>query len=193
MSDQLAIDGSRIVKKYPIDLKDLDVGTRIQVSRNPIDDPLPETGTVQKITREMRVGTKMTVIAYLVDQSGITREIFWENDPKDPCIDVLEDKLAIEEQKAQTIPLWPGERQEIPGNSLIKFNIIDYFIYGIIKFNIVRYFIYGIGSVLEFFPSPERFDVWRVAQDVPINEGPLAVRRLLAELQEDASQRGVPS
>jgi len=122
----------------------------------------------------------MTVIAYLVDQSGITREIFWENDPKDPCIDVLEDKLAIEEQKDQTIPLWPGERQEIPGNSLIKFNII-------------HYFIYGIGSVLEFFPSPERFDVWRVAQDVPINEGPLAVRRLLAELQEDASQRGVPS
>jgi hypothetical protein len=30
-------------------------------------------------------------------------------------------------------------------------------------------FLRGVGSVLEFFPSPERFNVWRVARDVPLN------------------------
>jgi hypothetical protein len=30
-------------------------------------------------------------------------------------------------------------------------------------------FLRGVGSVLEFFPPPERFNAWRVAQDIPLN------------------------
>ncbi|HTU16754.1 MAG TPA: hypothetical protein VMG10_01725 [Gemmataceae bacterium] len=55
-------------------------------------------------------------------------------------------------------------------------------------FTTIDSFLRGVGSVLEFFPPLERFDIWRVAPDVPIEEWPMAVRGLLAELQEDASK-----
>ena len=73
-------------------MTDLDVGTRIQIMRDPIVESMPTTGTVQKITREMRAGKKLTVIAYLEDPKGEPREIIWGDDAKDACIDVLEDK-----------------------------------------------------------------------------------------------------
>jgi len=82
----------------------------------------------------------------------------------------------IEEQKEQTTTDWRAERQ----NSSVKTALFENFIY-------------GIGSVLEFFPPPERFDVWRATQDVDIDEWPMAVREFLAELQEDASQSRVSS
>lgn len=44
-------------------------------------------------------------------------------------------------------------------------------------------FLLGIGSVLEFFPSPERFDSWRLAQDMPFGAWPIAVRNEFAALQ----------
>ena len=50
-------------------------------------------------------------------------------------------------------------------------------------------FLRGVGSVLEFFPPPERFDGWRAGRDVPINEWPMVVRGMLAEVEENASQR----
>jgi hypothetical protein len=60
-------------------------------------------------------------------------------------------------------------------------------------FAAVASFVDGVGSVLEFFPPPERFDAWRMAQDVPLEEWPQAVRGLLAELQADAGRREEPS
>jgi hypothetical protein len=45
-----------------------------------------------------------------------------------------------------------------------------------------------MGSVLELFPPPERFDVWRMTRDVALGEWPVVVRDLLAELQEGASR-----
>ena len=92
MGKRLAVDGSRIVKAYPIKLTAVDVGTRIQISRDPNVESKPKTGTVQTITREKRAGAKLTVTAYLEDQSGFLREIIWEDDAKQACIDVLEDK-----------------------------------------------------------------------------------------------------
>jgi len=150
---------------------DLQPGVRIQVDSDPDKHPLPRIGVITGTRRwSPSTGESYRVIVEFAEDGGQPGSAVFGED----FITI------IEEQKDQTIPLWPGERQEIPGNSLIKFNLTNYFIY-------------GIGSVLEFFPSPERFDVWRVAQDVPINEWPLAVRGLLAELQEDASQRGVSS
>ena len=32
-------------------------------------------------------------------------------------------------------------------------------------------FLRGMGSVLEFFPPPERLDAWRLGQDIGINKG----------------------
>jgi len=57
----------------------------------------------------------------------------------------------------------------------------------------VSSFLRGVGSALEFFPSPERFDVWRMAEDVPLEAWPLAVRGLLAELTADGEQGGTSS
>ena len=50
-------------------------------------------------------------------------------------------------------------------------------------------FLRGVGSVLEFYPSPERFDVYRVTRDVPLREWPLTVRDLLAEWRAGAPER----
>ena len=61
-----------------------------------------------------------------------------------------------------------------------------------IRQSLIGQFLCGAGSVLEVFPSGTRFDSWRVGQDVDVNEWPIVVRRLLAELAEDSSERGVP-
>jgi uncharacterized protein (DUF433 family) len=53
-------------------------------------------------------------------------------------------------------------------------------------------FLLGVGSVLEFFPSPARFESWRLGHDVSINEWPTAVRGELADLQEDVPKHGDP-
>lgn len=87
---RLAIDGSRIVKPYPIELSDLQPGTRIQISRDPYEEPMPKTGVVKRIVIEKRVGTVLTIIEYHEDQTGHTREVFWPDDPKDACLDIIE-------------------------------------------------------------------------------------------------------
>jgi hypothetical protein len=51
-------------------------------------------------------------------------------------------------------------------------------------FSGIELFLRGVGSVLEFFPSAERLDAWRVTQAVPVDEWPMVVRGLLSELSE---------
>ncbi len=45
-----------------------------------------------------------------------------------------------------------------------------------LKHSIVAPFLAGVGSALEFFPSPERFDAWRLADDVPLDAWQLPAR-----------------
>jgi hypothetical protein len=51
----------------------------------------------------------------------------------------------------------------------------------------------GVGSVLEVFPTTERFAPWRMTQDVSIDEWPSVVRGLLAELQQSEPSDGEAS
>jgi chaperonin GroES len=44
-------------------------------------------------------------------------------------------------------------------------------------------FLSGVASILEFFPSPDRFDSWRLAEDTPIIAWPTTVRNEFAALQ----------
>jgi hypothetical protein len=53
---------------------------------------------------------------------------------------------------------------------------------------IFKSFLRGIGSALEIFPPPERFNRWRISQDISIDEWPAAVRAALADLQMDAAE-----
>ena len=54
-------------------------------------------------------------------------------------------------------------------------------------------FIRGVGSVLEFFPPPERFNEWRLGQDLAIDQWPRAVRSVLADMQENPAHGEDPS
>jgi hypothetical protein len=49
----------------------------------------------------------------------------------------------------------------------------------------VQRFLSGASSVLEFFPSPDRFDDWRLGPDTLLNEWPATVRSLVVGLQEE--------
>ena len=51
--------------------------------------------------------------------------------------------------------------------------------------NLLDYFLGGVGSVLEFFPSPDRFDAWRLGPDTALDEWPTTIRGQLAGLHED--------
>jgi hypothetical protein len=105
-------------------------------------------------------------------------------------------KILEESQKDQAIPRWLIERANAspeaapePESSLTPDSPGSH----TVRPGTLASFLRGVGSVLEFYPPPERFDVWRVAQDIPLDEWPAAVRALLAEMQEDAASRGVPS
>jgi hypothetical protein len=53
-----------------------------------------------------------------------------------------------------------------------------------------RSFLQGMGSVLEFFPPPERLNAWRTTQDVSLDDWPTTMRSLLAETFQDKPQQG---
>lgn len=90
-------------------------------------------------------------------------------------------KILEESQKDQTLPLWLIERHLEPN----PLSIPDPVESG----SLLRAFLRGVGSVLEFFPPPERFARWRLTQDTLTEEWPEAVRGMLSALQEDATQR----
>lgn len=47
-------------------------------------------------------------------------------------------------------------------------------------------FMRGIGSVLEFFPPPDRLDSWQIGRDAASREWSAAYQSLLARLQAEA-------
>ena len=51
--------------------------------------------------------------------------------------------------------------------------------------SLIRPFLRGVGSVLEFFPAPGRFDAWRITETVPMHEWPATVRKNLGEFSEN--------
>jgi hypothetical protein len=55
--------------------------------------------------------------------------------------------------------------------------------------SILDAFLCGMGSVLEFYPPPERFDIYRFSRVGSLEEWSNAVRASLAELWEEGSER----
>jgi hypothetical protein len=49
----------------------------------------------------------------------------------------------------------------------------------------IHSFLFGVGSTMEFYPSPARFDVYRLTQDVQLDEWHRAVRDQLAAMSEN--------
>jgi len=56
--------------------------------------------------------------------------------------------------------------------------------------SLAKAFVRGIGSVLEFFPSTDRFNAWRLTRDVTISEWPSTVREMLADVREESTDSG---
>jgi len=59
--------------------------------------------------------------------------------------------------------------------------------------SLLNAFLQGAGSVLEFFPSSQRLDKWRLTHDTSITEWPVVMRNLLAELRVQSSDNEVHS
>jgi len=54
-------------------------------------------------------------------------------------------------------------------------------------------FIHGVGSVVEFYPPPDRFDSFRLALDTLLDEWPATVRKLFGDVNNaspDAEAHG---